>query len=239
MMAVPDEAAATAGGVGPAAVAKKSAWTKEEDALLREQVRVHGAQNWAAISEALPGRNPKSCRLRWCQHLTPGVDAARPFSEKEDERIAQYYRLYPNKWATIAGYLPGRSDNAVKNRWNSVLSKRLHHHHQQQQAAVRLSDGTLLLFPLEAGDVMAFRRGVPVLRHPTPGDAVVDLSGAGLDLFPLAPGDLAGGDDNAAEMDVDCRDDDDPTIPSLSLGSSTEAASMAAFKAMVEAVRAP
>ncbi|CAN6290099.1 unnamed protein product [Urochloa humidicola] len=238
-MAVPDEAAAAAGGgVGPAAVAKKSAWTKEEDALLREQVRVHGPQNWAAISEALPGRNPKSCRLRWCQHLTPGVDAATPFSEQEDGWIAYYHSLYPNKWATIARFLPGRSDNAVKNRWNSVLSKQLQQQ-QQRVAAARLSDGTLRLFPLVAGDVMAFGRGVPVLRRPQPGDAGVDLSGACLTLFPLAPGDLVGGDNasDAAEMDVD--DDEDPTIPLLRLGPSTEAAKMAAFKAMVEAVRAP
>ncbi|CAN6320779.1 unnamed protein product [Urochloa humidicola] len=251
-MAVQDEATASAaaGGVGPAPpVAKKSAWTKEEDAVLREQVRVYGPQNWAAISEALPGRNPKSCRLRWCQHLNPGVDAATPFSEEEDARIAHYHSLYPNKWATISYFLPGRSDNAVKNRWNSVLSKQ--HLQQQQQAAAaavplrRLPDGTLPLMPLVAGDVMAFGRGVPVLRHPTPGDAGVDTSpscACPLILFPLAPGDLVGGGHNAgeaAEMDVDCRDDDhDPTIPLL-LGQSTATASMAAFKAMVQAVRAP
>ena len=63
-MAVPDEAAADDGRPVPVPIAmKKSTRTKEEDAVLREQVRLHGPRNWAAISEALPGRNPKSCRL--------------------------------------------------------------------------------------------------------------------------------------------------------------------------------
>ncbi|XP_025798530.1 myb-related protein 308-like [Panicum hallii] len=229
-MAMPDEAAM-----------KKSAWTKEEDAALREQVRAHGPQNWAAISAALPGRNPKSCRLRWCQHLTPVVDAVRPFTPEEDEKIACLHRLYPNKWATIAGFLPGRSDNAVKNRWNSVLGKQPQ---PQQWAAAaplrRISDGTLPLFPVASGDVMAFGRSVRVLRRPPPGDAGADLSGACLKLFPLAPGDLVGGNDTseAGEMDVD-RGDDGPTVAELRLWPCTRAASMAAFKAMVQAVRAP
>ena len=98
------EAAAAAGVVRPVAVEmmKKSAWTKEEDAALREQVRAHGPQNWAAISAALPGRNPKSCRLRWCQHLAPGVAAGRPFSAEEDALIVACHRAHPNKWATVA-----------------------------------------------------------------------------------------------------------------------------------------
>ncbi|KAF8718520.1 hypothetical protein HU200_025294 [Digitaria exilis] len=248
-MPVPDEAAAAAaaGGVPPPVVVRKSAWTKEEDDALREQVRVHGPQNWAAISAALPGRNPKSCRLRWCQHLAPGVDAVRPFSPEEDEKIAHLHRLFPNKWATIAGFLPGRSDNAIKNRWNSVLGKQQPQPQPQRPVAAaplrRLSDRTLNLFPLAHGDVMAFGRDtIPVRRHPPPGDAGVDLSDACLKLFPLAPGDLVGDSDTseaAAEMmDVDCAADD-TAVTELTLLASSRATSMAAFKAMVQAVRAP
>jgi len=244
-----DEAAAEAGGVHPVAM-KKSAWTKEEDAALREQVRAHGPQNWAAISAALPGRNPKSCRLRWWQHLTPAVDAVRPFTPEEDDKIACLHRLYPNKWATIAGFLPGRSDNAVKNRWNSVLGKHPQPQHQQWALAAplrRVSDGTLPLFPLASGDVRACGRSARVLRHPPPGggDAgAADLSGgACLELFPLAPGDLvvgSNGTSEAPEMDADRGDDDDdPTATGLRLWPCTRATSMAAFKAMVQAVRAP
>ena len=127
-MAVPDEAAADDGRPVPVPIAmKKSTRTKEEDAVLREQVRLHGPRNWAAISEALLGRNPKSCRLRWCQHLSPIVDTARPFTPQEDEKIIASYRMFGCKWATIAGFLPGRTDNAIKNRWHSVLSKVYQH----------------------------------------------------------------------------------------------------------------
>lgn len=87
---------------------------------------------------------------------------------------------------------------------------------------------------------MAFGRSARVLRHTPPGDAGADLSGACLKLFPLAPGDLAGrnGTSEAAEMDVD-RSDDDPTGAGLRLWHCTRTASMLAFKAMVQAVRAP
>lgn len=219
-MAVPDEAASGDGGPVPVAM-KKSAWIKEEDAVLREQVRLHGPQNWATISEALPGRNPKSCRLRWCQHLSPVVDTARPFTPQEDEKIIAYYGKYPNKWATIAGFLPGRTDNAIKNRWHSVLGKV---YHQQQRAAApihyRLADGTLALFPLAPGDVKGFGRDmmIPVLRHPPPG---VDLSGECLKLFPLVAGDLIRGNNagEAAAMDVDYSTDE--SLVELRLWPST------------------
>ena len=213
-------------------------------------MRLHGEQNREGVSAALPGRSARSCRLRWCQHLAPGVDAARPFTPEEDAKIASLHRLYPNKWATIAGFLPGRSDNAVKNRWNSVLGKQPQPQPQHQRWALaaplrRVSDGTLPLFPLASGDVRECGRSARVLRHPPPGggDAgAADLSGgACLELFPLAPGDLvvgSNGTSEEAEMDVD-RSDDDPTATGLRLWPCTRAASMAAFKAMVQAVRAP
>ena len=139
---------------------KKSAWNQKEDAVLRHQVRLHGARNWEAISAAVPGRNSKSCRLRWCQHLAPEVDDVRPFTRKEDATLILLQQMYPNKWATIAGHLPGRTDNAVKNRWNYVLRK------QQNE------DRTLKLFPLVPGDVR-MPRGVagPVIARHTPAPA--------------------------------------------------------------------
>ncbi|XP_062213507.1 transcription factor MYB25-like [Phragmites australis] len=233
-MAVPNEAP---GGVVERPVMRKSAWSKDEDAVLREQVRLHGAQNWVSISATLPGRNHKSCRLRWCQHLAPGVDDVKPFTPEEDEKIIRLQRLYPNRWSTISGFLPGRTDNAIKNRWNSVLRKQ-----QQQQAAPRrLEDGTLPLFPLTPGNVRKRVRDSPVLHYYPPtetSDTGDDQSGACLELFPLAPGDLIRGNNasDAAATDVDYGAED--PLTELRLWPSTRATTMAAFKAMVQAVRA-
>ncbi|KAE8789357.1 R2R3-MYB protein [Hordeum vulgare] len=111
----------------------KKMWTKEEDDLLREQVRRYGGpHNWDNICRALPGRNSKSCRLRWCQHLDPRVEAVKPFTREEDMLIVKYQAAYGNRWSTIAEFLSGRTDNAVKNRWNSVLRKRQEHAPSQQ-----------------------------------------------------------------------------------------------------------
>jgi hypothetical protein len=107
---------------------RKAIWSEDEDRVLREQVRRHGPHNWDVICVPLqPERNAKSCRLRWCQHLDPRVDADRPFTCDEDKLIVKYRALYGNRWSTIAEFLSGRTDNAIKNRWNSVLSK--HHGH--------------------------------------------------------------------------------------------------------------
>jgi len=124
-------------------------------------VREHGRQNWAAIAGAVAGRGAKSCRLRWCQHLAPELDS-RPFTPEEDARIVELQRVHGNKWATIARFLHGRSDNAVKNRWNSALRK-MQQGYPAAAAAEDDADGTedtdrqaeavacLDLFPLSAG----------------------------------------------------------------------------------------
>ncbi|KAJ1268686.1 hypothetical protein BS78_07G153800 [Paspalum vaginatum] len=109
-------------GEGKQADCKKTPWTAAEDEALRRAVREHGRQNWAAIAGEVAGRGAKSCRLRWFQHLAPGLDS-RPFTPEEDVRIVEQQRVHGNRWATIARYLHGRSDNAIKNRWNSALRK--------------------------------------------------------------------------------------------------------------------
>nr|URY18923.1 MYB protein [Zanthoxylum bungeanum] len=104
---------------------KKGPWTPEEDIILVSYIQENGPGNWRAVpTNTGLLRCSKSCRLRWANYLRPGIKRGN-FTDHEEKMIIHLQALLGNRWAAIASYLPQRTDNDIKNYWNTHLKKKL------------------------------------------------------------------------------------------------------------------
>ncbi|CAK9141004.1 unnamed protein product [Ilex paraguariensis] len=105
----------------------RGAWTAAEDKILTDYINHHGEGKWRNLPKiAGLKRCGKSCRLRWLNYLRPDIKRGN-ISHDEEELIIRLHKLLGNRWSLIAGRLPGRTDNEIKNYWNTNLGKRVDH----------------------------------------------------------------------------------------------------------------
>ncbi|KAJ9058135.1 hypothetical protein DSO57_1015361 [Entomophthora muscae] len=104
-------------------VSVKGLWTTEEDAKLTALVGELGAEKWVAIANRLGTRTGKQCRERWHNHLDPRINKA-PFTPEEEQLIFQLHSQMGSKWAEMSKHLPGRSDNSIKNFYNTAMQRK-------------------------------------------------------------------------------------------------------------------
>ncbi len=134
------------GAKGSKVSSSKRSWTLAEDMKLKSLVEKHGPKRWSFIAEHMSGRVGKQCRERWHNHLNPHVRKG-SWTPEEDMVIFEQHKRVGNQWALISKLMPGRTDNAIKNRYYSTVRRLLRREKKRMRERARNGE------PLTAAEV--------------------------------------------------------------------------------------
>jgi len=101
---------------------KKQKFSQEEDQLLTSLVQKYGTDDWIKVSEEMENRNPRQCRERWNNYVNPSLQNDQ-WTYEEDCLLVSKYAEYGSHWNKVSKFFPKRSDNAVRNRWHTLLRR--------------------------------------------------------------------------------------------------------------------